>query len=367
MVLKFMLPFAELSAHISDINKFIAEVHPRHFSPDYLSLTSGKISYCNLSKDLDASLAQPNWDMLDRSKSYLRPLVFLAIIGGLGKDPKDFVKYASLLELIHNGTLIHDDIEDYAKKRRGDKPIYIKYGLDIAVNSANLMYFTPLLMFKKYAHEMPDNIRLQAYEVLVEHLNRVTWGQALDIYWHRNSKIPSIKEYLQMCCYKTGAIDRMVSSLATVLTQTDDSTTNMLKEFGEKLGICLQIHDDFSDVCTMDRKLIGEKDIGNDITEGKKSLVNIIALLNLEEKDRQLLINILLEHTSDSERIKTALNLIEKSDALSQVLSFAEKEFNHLKKIIVAILNEKYSSMIGSFIDAMVRDMKLKYEQRVVK
>ena len=229
------------------------------------------------------------------------------------------------------------------------------------------MYFTPLLMFKKYAHEMPDNIRLQAYEVLVEHLNRVTWGQALDIYWHRNSKIPSIKEYLQMCCYKTGAIDRMVSSLATVLTQTDDSTTNMLKEFGEKLGICLQIHDDFSDVCTMDRKLIGEKDIGNDITEGKKSIVNIATLLNLEEEDRQVLLSILLEHTSDFGRIKTALNLIEKSDALSQVLSLAEKEFNHLKKIIVAILNEKYSSMIGSFIDAMVRDMKLKYEQRVVK
>lgn len=367
MVLKFMLPLKELESYRVEIDNYINEIHPRHFSKEYLSFVSGKIKYKNLSEDIDKSLSEPNWDMLDRPKSYLRPLIFLLLMGGLGKQPKDFVKYATILELIHNGTLIHDDIEDYAKTRRGDKPTYLKYGLDIAVNSANLMYFTPFLIFKKYSKELSDKIKLSAYEVLIEHLNRVTWGQGLDIYWHRVDKIPSIEDYLQMCCYKTGAIDRMVFSLAGVLAEVSETNHEILNQFGEKLGICLQLHDDFSDACSDDRKVIGGKDIGNDITEGKKSIVNIITLINLEDKDKRELLNILSEHTSDSKKIESALRLIEKSNSLVEVLDLAEREFNNIKETSSKILNEKYSKMMNLFIDAMIEDMKIKYSCRKVR
>jgi len=131
--------------------------------------------------------------MLKRRRSNLRPIIFLLSIGGLGKNPAKYVKYASILEMIHNGTLIHDDIEDSAKVRRGDKPIYLKYGLDVAVNSANLLYFSPFLFFRKYAKDFSEKTKLKAYDCLLEHLNRVTWGQAIDIYWHNKSNVPSLK------------------------------------------------------------------------------------------------------------------------------------------------------------------------------
>lgn len=362
-----MLPLKELELHMKEFDKYMGEIHPRHFSKEYLSFVSGKITYHDLSKDIEKSLSEPNWDMLDRPKSYLRPLIFLLLMGGLGKDPKDFVKYAAILELIHNGTLIHDDIEDYAQTRRGDKPTYLKYGLDIAVNSANLMYFTPFLMFKKYSNELSDKTKLNAYDVLIEHLNRVTWGQGLDIYWHKINNIPTIGDYLQMCCYKTGAIDRMVFSLAGVLAEIDETKKEILKEFGEKFGICLQIHDDFSDACSENRGLIGGKNLGNDITEGKKSIVNIITLINLKENDREVLLNILGEHTSDPKKIENALNLIEKSGSLVEVLKIAKKEFSYLRGLSPKILNNKYSKMMNSFIDAMIEDMEIKYSGRVIR
>jgi len=361
MVLEFMKPLGNILKFSERINKSIEKIHPRRADKKYLSFVSGKITYENLSKEITESLFLPNWDMLDRKKTNLRPLLFLVCVGGMGKNPEKYVKYASALEMIHNGTLIHDDIEDDAEIRRGDKPIYSKYGIDIAVNSANLLYFAPFLFFKKYPKEFSRKVKLRAYDSLLEHLNRVTWGQGIDIYWHSQSKVPSVKDYLQMCCYKTGAIDRMVFSLAGILSKKNNKTISKLENFGERLGICVQIHDDFSDVCSINKEDNRNKSIGNDISEGKKSLVNILALQKLNKKDSKKLLGILNKQTHDKKKILQALELIKKSGSIEETLKFAGREFNILKARCVKILNSKYGIIMRNFLDAMEKDMETKY------
>jgi len=361
MVLDFMRSLKDFLRFSKRINESIEEIHPRKINRNYLAFVSGKITYGDLSGEIEESLFRPNWDMLDRGRSNLRPLLFLLCVSGMGKSPEKYVKYASALEMIHNGTLIHDDIEDDAEIRRGDKPIYLKYGLDIAVNSANLLYFSPFLFFKRYPKDFSRKVKLRAYDSLLEHLNRVTWGQGIDIYWHNQSKIPSVREYLQMCCYKTGAIDRMVFSLAGILSKKNDKTVSKLEDFGERLGICLQIHDDFSDVCSINKEKNRNKSVGNDISEGKKSLVNILALQKLNNKDKGELLSILSEQTHDKKKILQALELIKKSGSLKETLEFAGKEFNILKMRCVNILNTKYGRIMQNFLDAMKKDMETKY------
>ncbi|MBT6955846.1 hypothetical protein HN997_00985, partial [archaeon] len=206
-------------------------------------------------------------------------------------------------------------------------------------------------------------VKLRAYDSLLEHLNRVTWGQGIDIYWHGQSKVPSIRDYLQMCCYKTGAIDRMVFSLAGILSKKNNKKVSELENFGERLGICVQIHDDFSDVCSVSKKENRNKSIGNDISEGKKSLVNIFALQRLSEKDAKKLLNILNEQTHDKKKILQALELIKKSGSLEETLEFARKEFDILKTKCVKIFNSKYGIIMRNFLDAMKKDMETKYSE----
>ena len=361
MVLGFMRPLKNLLRFSERINESIEEIHPRRINRNYLSFVSGKITYGDLSKEIEESLFKPNWDMLDRGRSNLRPLLFLLCMSGMGKNPEKYVKYASALEMIHNGTLIHDDIEDDAEIRRGDKPIYLKYGLDVAVNSANLLYFSPFLFFKKYPKDFSRKVRLRAYDSLLEHLNRVTWGQGIDIYWHNQSKVPSVKDYLQMCCYKTGAIDRMVFSLAGILSRKNNKTVSKLEDFGERLGICLQIHDDFSDVCSINKEKNRNKSVGNDISEGKKSIVNILALQKLKGGESERLLSILKEQTHNKKKILQALELIKKSGSLEETLEFAGKEFNILKMKCTKIFNTKYGIIMCNFLDAMRKDMGTKY------
>jgi len=356
-----MKPLKDILRFSKKIDASIKVIHPQRIDSEYLSFVSGKITYKCLNKEINEGLFKPNWDMLKRKRSNLRPLLFLLCVGGMGKNPEKYVKYASALEMIHNGTLIHDDIEDNAEIRRGDKPIYLKYGLDVAVNSANLLYFSPFLFFRKHPKDFSRKVKLRAYDSLLEHLNRVTWGQGIDIYWHNQSKVPSVKDYLQMCCYKTGAIDRMVFSLAGILSKKNNKTVSKLEDFGERLGICIQIHDDFSDVCSISKKENGNKSIGNDISEGKKSLVNILALQRLDKKDRKKLLGILNEQTHDKKKILQALELIKKSGSLGETLEFAGKEFDKLKKRCIKILNSKYGMIMRDFLDAMNKDMEIKY------
>jgi len=362
MVLKFLKPFEEIVEMISKINEEIEKVHPKVVSRNYLSFVSGKISFSDLSYQIEKGLFFPNWDMLSRPRSNLRPLIFLTVIGGLDKEPKNYVKYASMLEMIHNGTLIHDDIEDSALIRRGDKPTYMKFGVDFAVNSANLLYFSPFLFFRKYPLDFTDKIKLEAYNCLIEHLNRVTWGQAVDIYWHNNEDIPSVNEYFQMCCYKTGAIDRMVLSLASIITEQCNPKKEMLEDFGEKLGILLQIHDDFSDICSVDRGSIGNKTIGNDISEGKKSLVTILALNKLDSKDKEELLSLLKKKSHSKDLILRALSLIDKSYVFDEVISIAKEKIKILKSEAITIFNNKYSHILVEFFDEMLNDFLHKYE-----
>ena len=359
--LDFMEPLKDLFKYREQIDKAIEMYHPKIINSLFLTSVSKNIKFIDLSNEIQKGIYEPNWDMLNRKKSYLRPIIFLLIISGLNKEPKDFIEISSILEIIHNGTLIHDDIEDDAKIRRGDKPIYLKYGTDIAVNSANVMYFSPFLLIKKYKNILSKDIHLKIYESLIEHLNRVSWGQAIDIVWHKENNIPSVEEYLQMCCYKTGAIDKMVFSIAGIVCDVNKEIQINMEKFGEEFGILLQIHDDFSDVCSINRDLIGGKIMGNDISEGKKSLINILALESLELEEKDIFLSTLSEHTTDPIKIKTILNLINKSDALKKSLEISNSIIKSLIEKSKCIFNSECNSKMETFLMKLQEDMINKF------
>lgn len=109
---------------------------------------------------LNISLHEPIYDLMDRGGKRWRPMLGLIMAKCLGRDDiedfeknKDIYFSCGLAEIIHNGSLMIDDIEDGSEKRRGDLCTYKKYGVDTAINAGNFMYFAPGLRMKNYIPE----------------------------------------------------------------------------------------------------------------------------------------------------------------------------------------------------------------------
>ncbi|NIV44480.1 MAG: polyprenyl synthetase family protein, partial [Gammaproteobacteria bacterium] len=95
------------------------------------------------------AIAQPMWDFLERGGKRWRPALFLLVIEALGEDSEKFLDFAIIPEVIHNGTIMVDDVEDDSTFRRGKPCTHRIFGIDIAVNTGNAMYFLPLLTLIK--------------------------------------------------------------------------------------------------------------------------------------------------------------------------------------------------------------------------
>lgn len=178
-----------------------------------------------------------------------------------------------LVEFPHNGSLIHDDIEDGADERRGQPAIHIRYGVDIAINSGCFMYFLPLACLDDW--QGPDAVKLRIFRAWGEHLRRIHLGQAMDIAWHRNfSSLPTRAEYDLMCRLKTGVLARLSAVLGAYVAGADEAVAVRIGQAAEDLGVGFQIMDDVKNLTTGNP---GKKR-GDDIVEGKKSLPIILYL-----------------------------------------------------------------------------------------
>jgi len=237
---------------------------PRRFNEDSLIF---KISPPRYRLDLEAlnkAVAEPFWEFLDRGGKRWRPVLFLLICKSLGVNSEDFLDFAVIPEVIHNGTLIADDVEDQSDLRRGKPCTYRLFGLDIAINLSNLMFFLPML-------------------ALVSKKKKISSDKANKLY-----------------------------------------ETYVMGRFAESLGIAFQIQDDVLDLVG-EEFAKGKGGLGKDITEGKLTLMVIHTLQNANASDRERLIKILEAHTSDERQKKEAIDIIKKYGSIEYAKKIAAK------------------------------------------
>lgn len=307
------------------IDKTIEKYIPRKFSEKALLFKLNPPKYALNLEALNKAIAEPIWEFLDRGGKRWRPALFLLICEALGKNSKDLIDFAIIPEVIHNGTLMVDDIEDASEFRRGKPSTYKIYGLDIAINAGNSMYYLPLLPLIEKGDKISLEKLAKVYEIYVQEMISISLGQATDIAWHRGladaDKI-SEKDYLQMCAYKTGTLARMAAKIAAVLADANDRLVEKLGCFAESIGIAFQMQDDILDLTSkeFEKKKGGH---GQDITEGKRSLIVIHTLKTADAKDKKRLIEILNMHTSDQKLRDEAIAIMNKYDSITFVKQFA--------------------------------------------
>ncbi|MEM3640730.1 MAG: polyprenyl synthetase family protein, partial [Candidatus Bathyarchaeia archaeon] len=167
------------------INKAIEKYIPRIFSKNAAVFKANPPRHSYNIEAINKTIADPLWEFLDRGGKRWRPTLFLLICEALGKNPDDFIDYAIIPEVIHNGTLMIDDIEDASEFRRGKPCTYKIYGLDIAINVGNAMYYLPLLPLIENREKIGVEKLAKIYEIYVQEMISLSLGQAMDIAWHR--------------------------------------------------------------------------------------------------------------------------------------------------------------------------------------
>jgi geranylgeranyl pyrophosphate synthase len=309
------------------IDKAIEKYIPRKFSKDSAVFRLNPPNYAYNLDALNKAVTEPIWEFLDRGGKRWRPALFLLICEALGKKSEDFVDFAIIPEVVHNGTLMVDDIEDASELRRGKPCTYKIYGLDIAINAGNSMYYLPLMPLIEKKAKVPPQKLCKVYEIYVQEMISLSLGQAMDIAWHRglaNADEIDEKGYLQMCAYKTGTLARMAAKIAAVLADANEELVEKLGFFAESIGIAFQIQDDILDLTSGEfAKKKGGR--GQDITEGKRSLIVIHTLKVANNKDRNRLIEILNMHTSNQKLVEEAISIMEKYDSINYAKNLAKE------------------------------------------
>jgi geranylgeranyl pyrophosphate synthase len=210
-----------------------------------------------------------------------------------------------------------DDIEDSSEVRRGKPCTYKIFGLDIAVNAGNAMYYLPLVPLMEHKDWIPAERLRDVYEIYVQEMINLSIGQGMDIGWHRGLAYAdeiSEEDYLQMCAYKTGTLARMAAKMAATLSDAPKQLVVKLGTFAESIGVAFQMQDDILDLTGTEfaKKKGG---LGQDITEGKRTLMVIRTLKTAKSKDRKRLIEILNMHTSDQKLRDEAIAIMQKNNA----------------------------------------------------
>jgi geranylgeranyl diphosphate synthase type I len=324
------------------IDKAIEKYIPRKFSKKSILFKVNPPKYSSNLEALNKGIAEPIWEILDRGGKRWRPALFLLICEALGKNSEDCLDFAIIPEVIHNGTLIVDDIEDASELRRGKPCTYKIYGVDIAVNAGNAMYYLPLLPLMEKKAQLPAETLRDIYEVYVQELINLSMGQAMDITWHRgiaNADELNEEDYLQMCAYKTGTLARMAAKIAAVLAGANKELVEKLGRFAESIGVAFQMQDDVLDLTGKEfaKKKGG---VGQDITEGKRTLMVIHTLKNASIADKKRLVQILNMHTSDQALRDEAIALMQKYRAIDHVARTAgrmvEESWKEVEKLLPA-------------------------------
>ncbi len=309
------------------IDKVIEKFIPRRFDESSEIFKINPPRFAHNLKAINETIAEPIWEFLDRGGKRWRPTLFLLICEALGKNPKDFLDYAIIPEVIHNGTLMIDDIEDQSELRRGKPCTYKLFSLDVAINTGNAMYYLPLLPLIKNRDQISDAQLTKVYEIYTLEMINLSFGQAMDIAWHKGlADADNIDElsYFQMCAYKTGTLARIAAKLAAVLSGAGDRLVEKLGRFAETIGVAFQIQDDILDLVGEDfSEKKGAK--GMDITEGKRTLMVIYTLQKASAVDKNRLVEILLMHTDNQELRNEAIAIMKKCHAIEYAKNYATK------------------------------------------
>jgi geranylgeranyl diphosphate synthase type II len=277
-----------------------------------------------------ASLYEPNEYFLKIGGKRVRPI--LCLMGNeLFDDLKpDAWEVAAAIELLHNFTLIHDDIMDKAPLRRGMETVHKKFGESTAILAGDVMLVA--------AYDLINKIDVSVLHQILGLFNKtareVCEGQQLDMDFEKQEMV-SHEQYLNMIELKTSVLLAACLKMGAILGGAGERNQNLIYEFGKKLGLAFQVQDDYLDAFGDPVKF--GKQVGGDIKSNKKTFLLIHAFETANPTQQKELKKLLV--TDSPDKVAKVVTLFQdcKVDewALKLKNQFLDEAFVHLEDVAV--------------------------------
>ena len=238
----------------------------------------------------------------------IRPTLCLLACEALGGDVGSALPAAAAVELVHNFSLIHDDIQDGNSERHNRPTVWWVWGPAQAINAGDGMHaLARLALLRQTDSGMSPERTLKAVGLLDEACLRLCEGQYLDLTYQERVDI-SQDAYFKMVEGKTAALISCATELGAVMSQAGEPVAKALANFGSKLGTAFQIRDDILD-------LWGQQDTGKplagDILNKKKSLPIVYAIENASGAERRALGDVYFKRVMEPEDIDKIIEVLE--------------------------------------------------------
>ncbi len=282
--------------------------------------------------------------LVDAGGKRLRPSMLLLAGEAAGGDAAEIVAAAVSIELIHNFTLIHDDIMDNADVRRGRPAVHKIWGLSGAILAGDTLY-SKAFQVLGMTNAQPDLI-LGAMNMLSRTCTAICEGQWLDMEFEAKERV-SESEYMEMIEKKTGVLYGAAAGMGALLAGASPQEVAALDEFGRLTGMGFQLQDDVIDLITPEK--VSGKRQGGDLIEAKKTLIMIHAFAN------NVPVPVFGKKDATAEQIQEAISLLEKSGSIEYARSRAEEMVAQGKKALQVLPDSKAKATLLELADYMVK------------
>ena len=287
-----------------------------------------------LERDKPESLYKPCDYILKSPGKRIRAFIVLVSAKAAGGNFKDVYNAAASVEILHNFTLVHDDIMDNASKRRGLTTLHVKYDMNTAILSGDN------LIAVAYRSLLKDSTRNTGavIESFTHSIIEVCEGQSLDKEFELRKQVV-LEDYKTMIRKKTAALVEMCCSLGAHICGGSKELIQQLQTYGRNLGLAFQIQDDLLDIIG-DEKEFG-KSVGIDLVEGKKTYLFLMAQQAASGKDRQLLNKFVNNKGISKNQIKEFKEMYERLGVIDKTRKEVERYTRLALNSINKIKNEE--------------------------
>lgn len=278
----------------------------------------------------------------------VRPILVILSSRLCGYRGTKHIALAVIIEFIHTATLLHDDVVDNAKTRRGSSTVNTVWGNEPSVLVGDFLYSRAFeLMSQTGNHDISKTIS-QATTALSE-------GEILEIV--KTADIDTTEEeYFEVIGNKTAILFSAACEIGAILGKAEVSARKALKNFGFKLGLAFQLRDDILDYTSYDNVL--GKRVGTDLKEKKVTLPLIYALKTATQKERGFVENLLKKKTISRKDFEKTVAFIDKHDGIAYTIRATEKYLKDAKKHLSVFPESRYKDGLLSLADYMLKREK---------
>jgi geranylgeranyl diphosphate synthase type I len=255
----------------------------------------------------------------------LRPYMVIRSCQILKGKVSSAMPAASAVEMVHNFTLVHDDIMDNDEMRHGVPTVHKKFGIPIAILAGDVLFSKAFQVITD--SKLSTNATTQLVSRLAKACVEICEGQLLDVKMAEERKTPSQAEYITMIGKKTAALFDVSCAMGAICATNKTKDIANLSSFGKNLGIAFQITDDLIGV--MGDPKITKKPVGNDLREGKKSLPILMAIKLARGNDKKIILKAFGNSKVSKKNLSKAVDVIRslgiEENVRKQALKYADK------------------------------------------